>query len=129
MIPLTGRNERARAYPCPRCGVKAGEKCLRVGRRAKLSRGENSGCHEARRALAEFRGRGPGGHTVLSLDTDNGVFAITCPGSGTSKADLIRILEVVDEIAAGIRHEIGNRARIEEQELLVLNTTERPRNL
>lgn len=113
MIQLE-REERARQYACPRCKAEPGALCHRMGSRGPRPDRIRS-CHEARLALLDFRRVVSGGHILIQTDLDNGVFAVTVPAPGTTTADLERVLQITDEIATAIRHELTARKRQEEQ--------------
>lgn len=70
--------------------------------------------HPSRLALAEFRIRIPGGHTLVTLELDSGAVGVTIPGAGTGKGDLVRYLVALDAVTEAVRDEIAALERQEE---------------
>jgi hypothetical protein len=108
------RHEAARRNPCPRCHAPAGEQCRRMSSLGpRFGTGIHT-CHDSRRALAEFRRRIPGGHTLVTLELDSGAVGVTIPGTGTGKGDLVRYLGALDTVTEAVRNEIAALERQEE---------------
>lgn len=114
MSPQLEREFRARRNPCPRCHAPAGEQCRRMSSLGPRLGSRILAVHPSRLALAEFRVRIPGGHTLVTLELDSGAVGVTIPGAGTGLGDLVRYLETLDTVAEAVRDEIAALERQEE---------------
>jgi hypothetical protein len=115
------RHEAARRNPCPRCHAPVGEQCRRMSSLGPRFGTTIHSCHDSRLALAEFRRRIPGGHTLVTLELDSGAVGVTIPGTGTGKGDLVRYLVALDAVSEAVRNEIAALERQEELLNDVLN--------